>query len=65
MMAKADVNGANAQPCYKFLRDQALNGEDIKWNFAKFLCDGNGQNCKHYEPRTTPDEIKPDIEKYL
>ena len=38
MMQKVEVNGAGADPCYKFL----TGGTDISWNFAKFLVNGQG-----------------------
>ena len=43
MFAKIDVNGANAHPLYKFLRQQKpglfgfLDRGAIRWNFTKFL----------------------------
>jgi glutathione peroxidase-family protein len=31
-------------PVYKYMRENTkLNGGDISWNFAKFLCDGSGK----------------------
>jgi len=43
IMAKCDVNGENALPSFKFLRDNCmLKGKKIKWNFTKFLLDQNG-----------------------
>ena len=50
VMAKCNVNGANALPVFKYLRQQAMPGKDISWNFNKFLCDANGNNCKQYDP---------------
>ena len=34
---KIEVNGNNAHPIYKYLRDYAKNSEDISWNFEKFI----------------------------
>lgn len=42
-----------------------LDGDDIKWNFTKFLIDREGHVVGRYEPTTTPLEIVPDIEKLL
>ena len=39
--------------------------KDIKWNFTKFLVDGNGQVVKRYAPTTEPSEIEKDIENLL
>ena len=29
--------GARQEPLFKWLRDKALNGGDMDWNFEKFL----------------------------
>lgn len=42
-----------------------LEGDDVKWNFTKFLIDRGGNVVDRYEPTTTPLEIAPDIEKLL
>lgn len=67
MFEKIDVNGVNAHPLYKFLKSEAkgiLNNE-IKWNFAKFLIDKNGNVVKRYSPTTSPIKLKEDIKKLL
>ena len=46
MFAKIDVNGENAHPLYKYLKDAKpglLGTENIKWNFTKFLIDRDGE----------------------
>src|SRR3954470_19966260 len=46
MFSKIEVNGANAHPLYKYLKDAKpglLGTEAIKWNFTKFLVDKDGQ----------------------
>jgi glutathione peroxidase len=68
MFAKIEVNGANAHPLYKFLKEKEpgiLGIEAIKWNFTKFLVDRRGQVIKRYAPTTKPEEIADDIEKLL
>jgi glutathione peroxidase len=68
MFAKIEVNGANAHPLYKFLKDKepgVLGIEAIKWNFTKFLVDRNGQVVKRYAPTTKPEAIVDDVEKQL
>ncbi|KAF3653375.1 putative phospholipid hydroperoxide glutathione peroxidase [Capsicum annuum] len=42
---KIEVNGENTSPVYKFLKSAkwGLLGDNIQWNFAKFLVDKNGQ----------------------
>lgn len=44
VFTKADVNGPNTRPTYKFLKEKKILG-DVAWNFAgKFIVDkeGNG-----------------------
>ena len=68
MFAKIDVNGANAHPLYKYLKDKEpglLGIEAIKWNFTKFLVDRSGKVIKRYAPQTKPESITDDIEKLL
>jgi glutathione peroxidase len=68
MFAKIEVNGSNAHPLYKFLKDKEpgmLGIEAIKWNFTKFLVDRNGQVVRRYAPTTKPDAIADDVEKLL
>ena len=68
MMAKVDVNGAQAHPLWKWLKSQApglLGTEAIKWNFTKFLVGKNGQVLKRYAPNDAPDSLRKDIEAAL
>lgn len=67
MFEKIDVNGNNAHPLYKFLKNEAkgLLTKEIKWNFTKFLIDANGNVIKRYAPTVSPLKIKDDIEKLL
>jgi len=67
MMAKTDVNGADAHPIYNWLKDQkgGLLTDGIKWNFTKFLIDSKGQVIDRYAPTTKPEAIKKDIEQAL
>ncbi len=41
MFAKVDVNGSNAHPIYKYLKNElkGFPGSEIKWNFGKFMLD--------------------------
>ena len=64
MFAKIDVNGENAHPLYRYLRDAVpgpSRGEEIKWNFAKFLIDRSGDEIRHYAPADTPESLESDI----
>ncbi|MEN1760120.1 glutathione peroxidase [Anoxynatronum sibiricum] len=67
MFEKIDVNGDNAHPIFKYLKQEkkSLLGSDIKWNFAKFLIDSSGQVVKRYAPTTAPAKMRKDIEKLL
>lgn len=67
MFQKVDVNGENAHPLYKYLRNEAkgILGSKIKWNFTKFLIDGEGNVMKRYAPTVSPLKIKDNIEKLL
>jgi len=67
MFEKIDVNGKSAHPIYKFLKEEAKGslGNEIKWNFTKFLIDKDGNILKRYAPITKPEKIKSDIEKLL
>uniref|UniRef100_A0A6N2KVK9 Glutathione peroxidase n=1 Tax=Salix viminalis TaxID=40686 RepID=A0A6N2KVK9_SALVM len=53
---KIDVNGENASPLYKFLKlgKWGIFGDDIQWNFAKFLVNKDGQVVDRYYPTTSP-----------
>jgi len=63
MFSKIDVNGENAHPIYKYLKNElgSILGSKIKWNFTKFLIDANGKPVKRFAPVTTREKI----EKYL
>jgi glutathione peroxidase len=68
LFAKIDVNGDNAHPLFKHLKNQApgvLGTQAIKWNFTKFLVKKDGTVYKRYAPQTTPRELTNDIEKLL
>ena len=67
MFEKVDVNGDEAHPLYKWLREEksGLLGEKIKWNFTKFLVGRDGAVIKRYGTTTTPDRIRSDIEQAL
>ena len=54
---KIEVNGAGAHPLYTWLKA----GNDIKWNFTKFLVSRDGKVLKRYEPRDKISDIEADI----
>jgi len=64
MFAKIDVNGENAHPLYKYLKESKkglLGSEAIKWNFTKFLVDKNGNVINRFAPATKPETLEVDI----
>jgi glutathione peroxidase len=68
LFAKIDVNGDEAHPLFKHLKQQApglMGTEAIKWNFTKFLVKKDGTVYKRYAPQTEPKELMQDIEKLL
>lgn len=67
MMKKIDVNGDDAAPIFKFLKEKtkSILGEDIKWNFTKFLISSDGTKIKRYAPTTKPNRLEKDIEEML
>lgn len=67
MFEKIEVNGKNAHPLYKFLKENAngVLGKEIKWNFTKFLIDRQGSVVSRYAPITKPEKLKKDIESLL
>ena len=64
LLEKQDVNGANRSPLYQFL---VGDGEDIGWNFGKFLVGRDGAVIARFDPKTPPDDaaLKAAIEKAL
>ena len=67
LFAKIDVKGKNAAPLFTFLKNQkgGFLGDDIKWNFTKFLVSRDGKVVERYAPVTKPEKIENDILKLL
>jgi glutathione peroxidase len=68
MMAKIDVNGADAHPLYRWLTAEApgmLGSKAIKWNFTKFLVGKDGSVLKRYAPQDAPQKLAKDVEAAL
>ena len=67
LFAKIDVNGENADPLFVYLKTQqgGFLGDDIKWNFTKFLISRDGTVVDRYAPVTKPESIESDILKLL
>lgn len=64
LFAKIQVNGNDAHPLYKYLKNGkagVLGTEAIKWNFTKFLVGKEGTVLKRYAPTDTPESIEKDL----
>ncbi|XP_057519413.1 probable glutathione peroxidase 8 [Amaranthus tricolor] len=64
---KIEVNGEFASPLYQFLKSGkwGIFGDDIQWNFAKFLVNKQGQTVGRYYPTTSPLSLEYDIKMLL
>ena len=40
-------------------------GDEVRWNFGKFLIDRNGKVVARFEPMVTPEELEADLLKWL
>ena len=68
ILNKIEVNGSDADPFYKYLKETApgvMGTKNIKWNFTKFLINQDGEIVKRFGPRTEPKEMLEDIEAVL
>ncbi len=64
IMNKINVNGANADPLYYFLKEQkpgVIETPQIKWNFTKFLISRDGFVIERFSPQTEIEEIETKI----
>jgi len=59
--------GEDQVPLYKYLISQKKGQSPIKWNFEKFLVDGNGKVVKNFSPGTDPldKDLTGEIDKIL
>lgn len=60
---KIEVNGKNEDPLYTYLKSQKKGR--IKWNFAKFLVDREGNVVERFGSMDKPEKIDPKIEGLL
>jgi glutathione peroxidase len=68
MFSKVEVNGDGACDLYQFLKSDHPDPDgnaDIKWNFTKFLVDGEGAVLARFEPMATPEEIGEALQAHL
>lgn len=64
---KIRVNGEGEEPLYTFLKEQkkGVMGNNIKWNFTKFLVDREGNVTARFAPTVTPEKLEEQVEKML
>ena len=64
---KIKVNGEGEEPLYTFLKSQkkGVMGNQIKWNFTKFLVDREGNVVERFAPTVTPEQIDKQIKELL
>lgn len=64
---KIKVNGEDEEPLYTFLKSQqkGVMGNQIKWNFTKFLVDRKGTVAARFAPTVTPEKIDEQIKELL
>jgi glutathione peroxidase len=68
LFGKIDVNGDNAHPLYRHLKEEApglLGSKAVKWNFTKFLVNRDGKVVKRYAPTDKPESLAKDVEALL
>jgi len=66
MMEKIKVNGPSSHPLFQYLKKE--NGgaiTTIAWNFTKFLVGPDGKAEGRWGPKSDPNDMIPDIEKFL
>ena len=64
---KINVNGKDEEPLYTVLKSQkkGVMGNNIKWNFTKFLVDREGNVVERFAPTVTPEQIEEQIKELL
>ena len=65
MFSKIAVNGSDMADTYKYLTE--TTGEQVKWNFNKFLIDKEGKVVKYYPSNVAPEDagLRKDLEALL
>jgi len=68
VLGKIDVNGAQADPAFEWLKNEkpGLMGlKRVKWNFEKFLVGRDGKVKGRWASTKKPEDLKAEIEKEL
>jgi len=65
MFSKVQVKGSGIVDVYKYLTDNT--GNQVEWNFNKFLVDKEGKVVKYYPSNVAPEDagLRKDIESLL
>ena len=63
LMERGDVNGANTQPTYAFLKS-FLPG-DIEWNFNKFVIGRDGNPLQRFGQGVKPDQLEEMVASWI
>ncbi len=58
-------SGRKIQKVVKEYYPENLDGNEVKWNFSKFLIGRDGAVLDRYEPSVTPEELDPIIKRSL
>jgi glutathione peroxidase len=64
---KIDVNGENAAPLYRWLKEQkgGVLGGNIKWNFTKFLVGRDGEVVARFAPTKAPAALDAEVKRLV
>ncbi|GAA4834080.1 glutathione peroxidase [Paenibacillus vulneris] len=63
-----DLSNASGRLLHAFLQEkqpELLVGDEVKWNFTKFLVDRDGHIVERFEPAVEPMDMEPAIESLL
>ena len=61
MTEKIEVKGENKHPIYNWLTEKKINGKSsssVKWNFQKYIVDGEGDFVNYFYSTTKPMSTK-------
>jgi len=62
---KIEVNGENEHPLYTYLKANAENKNNIRWNFTKFLISPEGKILKRFESGDKMEDVEAAVAQAL
>jgi glutathione peroxidase-family protein len=62
---KIEVNGENEHPLYTYLKANAENKNNIRWNFTKFLISTDGKILKRFESADKMEDVETAVAQAL